>query len=88
MTAGLAASLIIELVGLDPVHLMFWANVLQGVLSPLLIVLLVVAGNSRVIMGKDKLGLLTNAGLVVAMIVMFGASLLLFYGLATGQGGG
>ena len=87
MTAGLAASLIIELVGLDPVHLMFWANVLQGVLSPLLIVLLVVAGNSRVIMGKDKLGLLTNAGLVVAMIVMFGASLLLFYGLATGHGG-
>lgn len=85
MTVGLAASLLIETIGLDPVHLMFWANVLQGVLSPVLIVLLVVLGNSRGIMGKNKLGLLTNAGLVVAAIVMFGASLLLFYGLVHGR---
>jgi hypothetical protein len=53
-----------------------------------LIVLLVVIGNSRGIMGKNKLGLVTNVGLVGAAIVMFGASILLFYGLATGQGGG
>jgi hypothetical protein len=39
-------------------------------------------------MGKNKLGLLNNVGLVVAAIVMFGASVLLFYGLAIGQGGG
>lgn len=44
---------------------MFWANVLQGVLSPMLVVLLVVTGNSARIMGKDKLGLVTNAGLVL-----------------------
>ncbi|MBW4056745.1 MAG: hypothetical protein HIU83_15365 [Proteobacteria bacterium] len=81
-------SLSLALFGLDPVHLMFWANVLQGILSPVLVVLLVVLGNSRGIMGKNKLGLVTNAGLVVAAIVMFGASALLFYGLASGQGGG
>jgi NRAMP (natural resistance-associated macrophage protein)-like metal ion transporter len=88
LTVGLAVSLLLALIGLDPVHLMFWANVLQGVLSPVLVVLLVVIGNSRRIMDKNKLGLVTNAGLVVAAIVMFGASVLLFYGLATGQGGG
>jgi NRAMP (natural resistance-associated macrophage protein)-like metal ion transporter len=88
LTAGLVVSLLIALAGLDPVDLMFWANVLQGVLSPILVVLLVVIGNSERIMGKDKLGLVTNAGLVLAAIVMSAASVLLFYGLATGQGGG
>jgi Mn2+/Fe2+ NRAMP family transporter len=88
LTVGLAVSLLLALIGLDPVHLMFWANVLQGVLSPVLVVLLVVIGNSRGIMGKNTLGLVTNVGLVVAAVVMFGASVLLFYGLATGQGGG
>lgn len=87
LTVGLVVSLLISLIGLDPVHLMFWANVLQGVLSPILVVLLVVIGNSERIMGKNKLGLVTNAGLVLAAIVMFAASVLLFYGLATGQGG-
>lgn len=89
LTVGLFVSLLLALIGLDPVHLMFWANVLQGVLSPVLVVLLVVIGNSRRIMGRNKLGLVTNIGLLVAAIVMFGASVLLFYGLATGgQGGG
>jgi NRAMP (natural resistance-associated macrophage protein)-like metal ion transporter len=88
LTVGLAVSLLLALIGLDPVHLMFWANVLQGVLSPVLVVLLVVIGNNRGIMGKNKLGLFTNAGLVAAAIVMFAASALLFYGLATGQGDG
>ena len=88
LTAGLAVSLLLALIGLDPVHLMFWANVLQGVLSPILVVMLWVIGNNRRIMGKNKLGLITNLGLVVTTLVMFGASGLLFYGLATGQGGG
>jgi Mn2+/Fe2+ NRAMP family transporter len=87
LTAGLAVSLLLALIGLDPVHLMFWANVLQGVLSPILVVMLWVIGNNRRIMGKNKLGLITNVGLVVTALVMFGASGLLFYGLATGQGG-
>ena len=88
LTVGLAVSLLLALIGLDPVQLMFWANVLQGVLSPVLVVLLVVIGNSRRIMGENKLGPVTNAGLVLAALVMFAASVLLCYGLATGQGGG
>jgi Mn2+/Fe2+ NRAMP family transporter len=66
---------------------MFWANVLQGVLSPALVVLLVVIGNTRAIMGKNKLGVVTSLGLVLAAVLMFCASAMLFYGLATNQGG-
>jgi NRAMP (natural resistance-associated macrophage protein)-like metal ion transporter len=88
LTFGLVVSLLLALIGLDPIHLMFWANVLQGVLSPVLVVLLIVIGNSHEVMGGNKLGPVTNAGLVMAAVVMFGASILLFYGLASGQSGG
>ncbi len=87
MTIGLAVSLLLALIGLDPVHLMFWANVLQGVLSPALVILLVVIGNTRAIMGMDKLGVATSLGLVLAAVLMFCASVILFYGLAINQGG-
>ncbi|MBJ6726819.1 NRAMP family divalent metal transporter [Geomesophilobacter sediminis] len=88
LTLGLVVSLLLALIGLDPMQLMFWANVLQGVLSPILVVLLLLIGNNQVIMGKDKLGWLTNVGLVLAALVMSAASVLLFYGLVTGPGGG
>jgi hypothetical protein len=39
-------------------------------------------------MGKHKLVLAINAGLVGGSIVMSGISVLLFYELATGQSGG
>lgn len=85
LTVGLGVSLLLALIGLDPVQLMFWANVLQGALSPVLVVLLMVIGNNTRIIGKNKLGLVTNGGLAMAAVIMFAASALLFYGLATGQ---
>ena len=60
----------------------------QGVLSPILVLMLWTIGNNRRIMGKNKLGLIIDVGLVATALVIFGASGLLFYGLATGQGGG
>jgi len=38
-------------------------------------------------MRNERFSLLTNTGLVLAALVMFAAAALLFYGLATGQGG-
>ncbi len=80
-------SLILALIGLDPVQLMFWANVLNGVLAPVMVVFLLLVGNNRKIMKDFRLGWLTNLGLVVAAIIMFTASAILFYGIFTGQGG-
>lgn len=87
LTAALAVSLVIALIGLDPVQLMFWANVLNGVLAPVMVVFLLLVGNNRKIMKEFRLGWSTNLGLVVAAVIMFGATAILFYGLLTGQSG-
>lgn len=86
LTAALVVSLVIALFHFDPIRLIFWANVLSGVLAPVLIVYLIVIGNNRKIMRNERFGLITNIGLVVAALVMFTAAGFLFYGLATGQG--
>ncbi len=70
-----------------PIKLIFWANVLSGVLAPILVVYIIAIGNNRKIMKKQRLGLITNIGLVTSALVMITAAILLFYGLATGQGG-
>src|SRR6266702_546845 len=44
-------------------------------------------GNSRKIMRNQPLGLITNICLVVTVLISVAAATLLFYGLATGQGG-
>ncbi|HET9999722.1 MAG TPA: divalent metal cation transporter [Ktedonobacteraceae bacterium] len=87
LTAALLISLVIALLHFDPIRLIFWANVLSGVLSPILIVYLIIIGNNRKIMHNECFSLITNIGLVVAALVMFTAAVLLFYGLATGQTG-
>jgi Mn2+/Fe2+ NRAMP family transporter len=78
-------SLVIALLRFSPIQLIFWANVLSGVLAPILVVYLIVIGNNRSIMRGQRMGFMTNIGLVVTAIVMFAAAFLLFYGLATGQ---
>ncbi len=87
LTIALIASLAIALFGFDPIQLMFWANVLQGALSPILVVFIIVVGNSRKIMGPRRLGLPITIALILTALIMFTSTGLLFYGLLTGQGG-
>ena len=87
LTGALVISMAIALIHLDPIKLIFWANVLSGVLAPILVIYIIVIGNNRKIMHKQRLGFITTIGLVMTAIVMITAAILLFYGLATGQGG-
>lgn len=87
LTCGIIVSMIVALLHFDPIQLMFWANVLNGVLAPVLVVYVLIIGNSRKIMRDQKLDWLTNVGIVIAALLMFAAAVLLFYGLLTGQGG-
>ncbi len=87
LTGALVAGVIVALLGFDPVQLMFWANVLNGVLSPIMIVFLYLVSHNKKIMGEHRLSWYTNIGLTVLAIIMFVASGLLYYGLFTGQGG-
>ena len=87
LTVGMLISLVVAMLRFDPIQLMFWANVLNGVLSPVLVIYLIFVGNNRKIMRNRPMSWITNMGLVLTAIVMFAAAALLFYGLATGQGG-
>jgi Mn2+/Fe2+ NRAMP family transporter len=85
LTVALVVSLVLALLRIDPIRLIFWSNVLSGVLSPLLIITLILVGTNRAIMGKQRLSVLTIIGLVLTFLVMAAAAALLFYGLAMGQ---
>jgi NRAMP (natural resistance-associated macrophage protein)-like metal ion transporter len=87
LTGALVVSMAIALIHLDPIKLIFWANVLSGVLAPILVIYIIVIGNNRKIMQKHQLGFITNIGLITTALVMIIAAILLFYGMATGQAG-
>lgn len=87
LTVALAASLVVALLGVNPIGLMFGANVLQGILSPVLVIFLILVGNNRRIMKQHRLGAITNICLVITALLMSAAAMLFFYGLLTGQGG-
>src|SRR6266487_1938065 len=87
LSGALVVSMALALIHLDPIKLIFWANVLSGVLAPILVIYIIVIGNNRKIMQTHRLGFITNLGLVLTALVMITAAILLFYGLATGQGG-
>ncbi|MBV9019930.1 MAG: Nramp family divalent metal transporter [Ktedonobacteraceae bacterium] len=87
LSAALVASLALAVLGIDPIQLLFWANVLNGLLAPILVIFLLLVGNSRKVMRGQRLSWATNVGLSITVLVMTGAALLLFYGLFTGKGG-
>src|SRR6266568_326395 len=87
LTASLLVGLVFALLRVDPIKLSFYANVFTGVLAPIMVMYLMVIGNSGKIMGEHKLGWLTNFFLAVTALVLIAGSVLFFYGLATGQGG-
>jgi Mn2+/Fe2+ NRAMP family transporter len=87
LSGVLLVSMVLALLRIDPIQLIFWANVLNGVLSPVLVIYLLVLGNTRKIMQGQRVSWLTNLGLVVTFLLMTAATLLLFYGLFTGKGG-
>ncbi len=87
LTASLVVGIVIAMLGIDPIRLIFWSNVLAGVMAPLLVIAILLVGNNRKIMINQRLSLLNNVGLVLVALIMIVAVALLFYGLLTGQGG-
>ena len=87
LTLSLVVSLALVLVRINPIQLIFWANVLSGVLTPFLVIALILVGTNRKIMGTQRLTRLTIVFLLITVCVMVAAAGLLFYGLLTGHGG-
>ncbi len=85
LTVAMSVSLAVALLGFDPIQLMFWANVLQGVLSPTLIILILLLGNRHAVMKEHRFRKRLNATLGLMALIMLAATALLVYGLVTGQ---
>src|SRR5262249_20710384 len=61
MVLSLVGALVLDLLHLSPIRMLFWSAVLNGVLAPPLMVLVMLVGNNREIMGKDVNGFWLNA---------------------------
>ncbi len=85
LTVALLASLVVAFLGIEPVTLMFLANVLAGLLAPVLLVFILFAGNNKKIMGRHRFSFFTNLGIGLGTLILFAGAALLLYGLVTGQ---
>jgi len=83
LTGTLAVGVVVALLHFNPIQLIFYANVLVGVLAPILVICVMMVGNNRTIMQNKPLGPVTNLFLVVTVVVLVAADLLFFYGLLT-----
>jgi NRAMP (natural resistance-associated macrophage protein)-like metal ion transporter len=84
ITAATVVAVIMTLLGVDPIQLIFWANIVAAIVAPLLVIAILAVGNRRAIMKDQRLSLLHNLGLLLVVLILVTAAVLLFYGLATG----
>jgi NRAMP (natural resistance-associated macrophage protein)-like metal ion transporter len=87
LTAALVVGLVLTLLGINPIQLIFWSNIVTAIIAPLMVIAILLLGNHRAIMKDQRLSLLHNFGLVLITLILIAGSVLLFYQLATGQGG-
>jgi NRAMP (natural resistance-associated macrophage protein)-like metal ion transporter len=73
--ASTAVALVINFVGLNPVDALFWVSVINGFLSPPLLVVLLLIANNRRVMGKQVNGPGLNLLGWATALVMFAAAI-------------
>jgi NRAMP (natural resistance-associated macrophage protein)-like metal ion transporter len=76
--------LAINFLGIDPIKALVFSAVFNGVAAVPLLLLIAKIGNNKEIMGSHKNGLFSNLFVRIAFIVMFAASLFMFYALIKG----
>jgi NRAMP (natural resistance-associated macrophage protein)-like metal ion transporter len=87
LTVALVASLVLTFMGVKPIQLIFWSNIVAAIIAPLMVIAIFLLGNHRTIMKDQRLSLLHNFGLVLITLILITGSVLFFYQLATGQSG-
>ena len=83
--AGLLG-LALTLLGINPIQLIFWSNIVTAIIAPLMVIAVLLVGNHSSIMKDQRLSLLHNFGLVLITLILIAGSVLLFYQVATGRG--
>lgn len=85
LTAALIVGLSIALLRIDPISLIFWANILAGIIAPWLVITILVIGNNSRIMQKRRLHWLNNVALILTAAIMLVGAFMLIYSLVTGH---
>ena len=85
LTVSIVVGLGIALLRIDPIKLIFWANIIAGMMAPFLVIAILLVGNNRTIMKNQRLSLLNNLGLGLIVIILAIAIFFLFFGLFTGR---
>jgi Mn2+/Fe2+ NRAMP family transporter len=86
LSAALVVGLILTFLGINPIQLIFWSNIVTAIIAPLLVIAILLVGNHTKIMKGQRLSLLNNFGLVLITLILIAGSVLLLYQAATGQG--
>ena len=81
MAAAMLAGMAMDFAGVDPIRMLFWAAILNGVLAPPLIVIVLVVCNDRRLMEGHPNGRLLNLLAGTAAIVMTAAALAMAFNL-------
>ncbi len=85
LTVALLASLVVAFLGFEPLQLMFLANILAGLLAPILLVFILFVGNNARIMGRHRFHFPTNLGIGLGAFILFSGAGLLLFGLLNGS---
>jgi NRAMP (natural resistance-associated macrophage protein)-like metal ion transporter len=85
ITAALVMAVILALLRFNPIQFIFLSNVLQGIVAPVLLVVILLTARSRRIMREHRIGLLTSFWLALAVVITVVAVALLFFGMVRGQ---
>ncbi|MDP2656339.1 MAG: Nramp family divalent metal transporter [bacterium] len=78
ITLALLVGLMLNFIGLDPIKMLLWTAVLNGVIAPILLTFILLVGNNTKIMGKWRSGLWSNIGMTATILVMTGAIVVSF----------
>jgi Mn2+/Fe2+ NRAMP family transporter len=78
---SLLLALLMALLSINPIRLIFWANVIAGAIAPALVIFILLLGNNRAIMHGHCLNWLHNFGLLLVVALLLAATGLLVYSL-------
>lgn len=77
IAAAMLAGAVLTLTGLNPISLLFWSAVVNGLLAPPLIIIILVVCNNAKVMGTHRNGLGLNILGIAAAVLMTGAAVAL-----------
>jgi len=67
--------MLINFSGINPMSALFWTAVINGLVSPPLLVIIMLVSNNKKVMGDKVNGLATNLVGWAAVVVMFAAAI-------------